>query len=189
MHRRISCTNLSWPLSSGALRLYGVLPRNGAITRGGGTQGVHGRSRMTIGPRIPTRPGRSMSGFYQPGRHCLHQAQSAVRYVCVCVCVCVWGGGGSLGSNNSVRKGVPADVDGGGVKQATFLLLFVRFTFAFQLANSFEVLVLPSVAFWTQIGHRFLPFSPAREKQKHERKKKITHMWKQINRLQKVRTT
>ena len=40
---------------------------------------VLGRSRMTINPRIPTMPGRSTSGFHQPGRHCLHQAQSAVR--------------------------------------------------------------------------------------------------------------
>ena len=31
---------------------------------------MHGRSRMTIDPRIPTRPGRSMSGFHQPGRDC-----------------------------------------------------------------------------------------------------------------------
>ena len=34
---------------------------------GGGGRGVlmivHGRSRMTIDPRIPTMPGRSMSGF------------------------------------------------------------------------------------------------------------------------------
>ena len=45
----------------------------------GGAQFVHGRSRMTVDPRIPTVPGRSMSGFHQPGRHCLHQARSAVR--------------------------------------------------------------------------------------------------------------
>ena len=38
----------------------------------GGTQFVHGRSRMTIDPRISTMPGRSTSGFHQPGRHCLH---------------------------------------------------------------------------------------------------------------------
>ena len=46
--------------------------------RGGRTQFVHGRSRMAIGPRIPTMPGRSTSDFHQPGRHCLHQARSAV---------------------------------------------------------------------------------------------------------------
>ena len=46
---------------------------------GGRTQFVHGRSRMTIGPRIPTMPGRSTSGSHQLGRHCLHQARSAVR--------------------------------------------------------------------------------------------------------------
>ena len=43
-----------------------------------GTQFVHGRSRMTIDPRIPTMPGRSTSGFHQPGRHCSNQARSAV---------------------------------------------------------------------------------------------------------------
>ena len=41
---------------------------------------MRGRSRMTIDPRIPTIPGRSRSGFHKPGGHCLHQAQSAVRY-------------------------------------------------------------------------------------------------------------
>ena len=40
---------------------------------------VHGRCRMTIDPSIPTLPGRSTSGFRQPGRHCMHQARSAVR--------------------------------------------------------------------------------------------------------------
>ena len=44
-----------------------------------GTQFVHGRSRMTMDPRIPSMPGRSMSVFHQPGRHCLHQARGAVR--------------------------------------------------------------------------------------------------------------
>ena len=33
---------------------------------------------LTIDPRIPTLPGRSMSGFHRAGRHCLHQARSAV---------------------------------------------------------------------------------------------------------------
>ena len=28
-------------------------------------------SRMTVDPRIPTTPGRSVSGFHRPGRHCL----------------------------------------------------------------------------------------------------------------------
>ena len=46
---------------------------------GGCTQFVHGGSRMTIDPRIPTMPGRSTSGFHQPGRHFLHRARSAVR--------------------------------------------------------------------------------------------------------------
>ena len=45
----------------------------------GCTHVMHGRSRMTIDPRIPTMPGRSTSGFHRPGRHCLHQARNAVR--------------------------------------------------------------------------------------------------------------
>ena len=40
---------------------------------------MHGRSRMTIDPRIPTMPGRSTPGFHQSGRHCLRQARGAVR--------------------------------------------------------------------------------------------------------------
>ena len=51
----------------------------GAGRAGGCTQFVHGRSRTTIDPRIPTMPGRSTSGFQRPGRHCLHQVRSAVR--------------------------------------------------------------------------------------------------------------
>ena len=50
--------------------------------RGGGgecSQFVHGRSRMTIDPRIPTMSGRSTSGCHEPGRRCLHQARIAVR--------------------------------------------------------------------------------------------------------------
>ena len=53
-------------------------PRDG-IGGGGCTQFVHGRSRMTIDARIPTMPGRSTSGFHQPGGHYLHQVRSAVR--------------------------------------------------------------------------------------------------------------
>ena len=46
-----------------------VLPnqaeRGGKLGGGeGGTQFVHGRSRMTIDPRIPTMPGRSTSDFH-----------------------------------------------------------------------------------------------------------------------------
>ena len=50
-----------------------------AARRRGCTRFVHGRSRMINYTRIPTMPGRSTSGFHQPGRHCLHQARSAVR--------------------------------------------------------------------------------------------------------------
>ena len=46
---------------------------------GGCTQFVHGRNPVTIDPRIPSMPGRNMSGFHQSGRHCLHQTRSAVR--------------------------------------------------------------------------------------------------------------
>ena len=34
---------------------------------GGDTQVVHCRSRVTTDPRIPAMPGRSTSGFHQPG--------------------------------------------------------------------------------------------------------------------------
>ena len=42
---------------------------------------MHGRSRMTIDPlaSLLCMLERSTSGFYQPGRHCLQQARSAVR--------------------------------------------------------------------------------------------------------------
>ena len=44
--------------------------------RGWCTHVMHGRSRVTIDPRVPIMPGRSTSGFHRPGRHCLHQARS-----------------------------------------------------------------------------------------------------------------
>ena len=34
---------------------------------------------MPSNPRISIMPGRSVSGFHQPGRHRVHQARSAVR--------------------------------------------------------------------------------------------------------------
>ena len=58
-------------------RSWGVCDNEGG--GGGCTQFVHGRSRMTIDPRISAMPGRSTSGFHGPGRRCLHQAPSAVR--------------------------------------------------------------------------------------------------------------
>ena len=61
---------------------------------GRGTQFVHGRSRMTIDLRILTTPERNTSGFNQTGRHCLHQALSAVR--CSASRMVRRGGGGSL---------------------------------------------------------------------------------------------
>ena len=51
----------------------------GVARGGGGAQFVHYRSRMTTDPRIPTMPGRSTSGFHQPGRHGLRQPRGAVR--------------------------------------------------------------------------------------------------------------
>ena len=40
---------------------------------------MHGRSRMTVDPRIPTMPERSTSDFDRTGRHCVYQARSADR--------------------------------------------------------------------------------------------------------------
>ena len=67
--------------ASPTLRPVALLLKTGAQAtwEGGCTHFVHGRSRMTIYPRILTMPGRNTSGFHQPGRHCLHQARSAVR--------------------------------------------------------------------------------------------------------------
>ena len=46
---------------------------------GGGVYSVvHGRGYVTIDPHIPPVPGRSTSGFNQPGRHCFHRARSAM---------------------------------------------------------------------------------------------------------------
>ena len=50
--------------------------------RGGGggmLKIMHGHNGMTIDPRILEMPRRSTLGFRRPGRHCLHQARSAVR--------------------------------------------------------------------------------------------------------------
>ena len=41
---------------------------------------MHVRSRMNIKPSIHTMPGRHMLGVHRPGRHCSHQAKSAMRY-------------------------------------------------------------------------------------------------------------
>ena len=63
-----------------APKKYTICRRGGGGGVGGGVYSIlmHGRSPMAIDPGIPTLPGRSMSGFHRPGRHCLHQAQSAV---------------------------------------------------------------------------------------------------------------
>ena len=54
-------------------------PRLWTAVGGGVLMIMHNGSRVAIGPRIPTLPGRNTSGFHRPGRHCLHQARSAVR--------------------------------------------------------------------------------------------------------------
>ena len=68
---------------------------------------------MTIDPRIPTMPGRSTSGFHQPGRHCLHQARSALRYSASRMkgelhpSKWCWGGGDNCGGESSHNRGCP----------------------------------------------------------------------------------
>ena len=69
-----NCTNTHW--AGGRRHGCGKADAEGG---GGVLISMRGRSRMSIDPRVPTRPGRSTSGFYRPGRHCLHQARSAVR--------------------------------------------------------------------------------------------------------------
>ena len=54
--------------------------RGGVLDRRDVLDIMHGRSRMTIDPRIPTMPGQSTSGFRQPGGHSQHQVRSPVRY-------------------------------------------------------------------------------------------------------------
>ena len=74
----------SWRIFNAVRRLVEVLGGGGArMWRGGGggrcTRLMHNRSVGTVDPRILTVPGRSTSGFHQPGRHRVHQARSAVR--------------------------------------------------------------------------------------------------------------
>ena len=66
-------TDVVYPLEE-STRLYIAEGR-----RGGVTHVMHGRSRMTIDPCIPTMPGRSTSIFHRPGRHCFHQSGTDVR--------------------------------------------------------------------------------------------------------------
>ena len=56
----------------------------GKLGGGGALILMHGRSGMTIGPRIPTMPGRRTSGVHRSSRHYLRQVRSAVtRWVSV----------------------------------------------------------------------------------------------------------
>ena len=80
-----------WPLTGSRKRETrdAGLAEAGLAGRGGGWgecfHFMHGRSRMTIDPRIPTWPGRSTSGFRGPGGHGMHQApRSAVRCSASC---------------------------------------------------------------------------------------------------------
>ena len=61
--------------AAAAAAAYSSYEKMAGGNRGGEgcTQLVHSRSRMAIEPRIPTMPGRSTSGFHQPGRHCVHR--------------------------------------------------------------------------------------------------------------------
>ena len=46
---------------------------------GGALNIMHGRSHVTIDPRILAMPGRGTPDFHRPGRHYLLQARSAVK--------------------------------------------------------------------------------------------------------------
>ena len=73
------------PACGGSLHCFHIIHGNFLLIAGGGVysmsymavvrEGVfdsmHGRSRMTIDPRIPAMPGRSTPSFHRPGRHCL----------------------------------------------------------------------------------------------------------------------
>ena len=72
---------------------------------GGCTHATHGRNRMTIDPRIPTMPGRSMLSFHRRGRGAYsfsarlsHLTETEHREACL------WGGEVSTNSRNSGRK-------------------------------------------------------------------------------------
>ena len=77
VYQRLSAVQLFRKLREGlaASCLKSLVRREG----GACTQFMNGRSRMAVDPRIPTMPGRSTSGFHQPGRHFLRQARRAVR--------------------------------------------------------------------------------------------------------------
>ena len=76
---------------------------------------MHGRSGMTIGPRLPTMPGRSTSGFHRSGR--LRGGWSGAS-VGVGVCLeCREGRGRVGGEGVGMREGVEFEfVEGGRVE-------------------------------------------------------------------------
>ena len=81
-------TPCCWPIESEVARRRALESTSclatGAVVhreaRGEGALDImHGRSCMTLDPRILTLLGRSTSGFHRPRRHCLHRARIAVR--------------------------------------------------------------------------------------------------------------
>ena len=71
----VFCFRRLFTLKSQKGQFVGVVPRAGGLLIF-----LHGRLRRAIDPCIPTMPGRSAPGFHRCGRHCLHQARSAVGY-------------------------------------------------------------------------------------------------------------
>ena len=67
------------PMRSNPCRKYVKSVLQGGVVGGGSTHFIHGHSRTTTNPRIPTVAGQGTSGLHRPGRHHVHQAQSDVR--------------------------------------------------------------------------------------------------------------
>ena len=65
--------------ASGSSRPAACMGAEGCGGRRGILDIMRGRSRMAIDPGILTMPGRSMSGFRRPDRHCLHQGRRTVK--------------------------------------------------------------------------------------------------------------
>ena len=50
-----------------ARRTWRRVPATGVLDRRDVLDFMHGRSRVAVDPRIPTMPGRGVSGFHRPG--------------------------------------------------------------------------------------------------------------------------